>query len=116
MLPSLRRERELWKQGYVVAGIDEVGRGAWAGPLVAGAVVLPTKNISNLLGLKDSKQLLPNVRQQFCTAITHCALSWAIGVVTGEEVDRLGVTEANRLAIQRALKILSVSPTYALID
>lgn len=116
MLPSFSRERELSTQGYVVAGVDEVGRGAWAGPLVAAAVILPTKNIRTLARLKDSKQLLPNVRQQFCTAILHCALSWAIGVVTEEEIDTLGVTEANRLAMQRALKTLSVLPTYALLD
>ncbi len=116
MYPTLRLERALWKQAHIVAGVDEVGRGAWAGPLVAAAVILPQDHqFKNLQGLKESKQLAPSVRERFASAIRQCA-AWAVGVVDVLEIDMLGIGEANRLAIRRALAQLPQRPTIALVD
>ena len=116
MVPTFLRERTLWKQGHSVAGVDEVGRGAWAGPLVAGAVIFTSDAVPELAGLKDSKQLLAYHRQQFSVVIERVALTFAIGVVTVEELDAIGVGEANRLALRRALAGLHPQPTVALVD
>jgi ribonuclease HII len=102
-----------------IAGIDEVGRGPWAGPVVAAAVILDqTRNINNILGLvQDSKKLTPEKRQNICQKlIASGACFYAIGQASVEEIDRLNIREATFLAMQRAVAGLSITPKVALID
>lgn len=117
--PSLEREQALWAQGFRrVAGLDEAGRGAWAGPVVAAAVILPPRlGIADVLeGVTDSKQLTPNQRQVLRERITAVALSWGIGHASAEEIDQLGILPATRLAMKRALQHLIHPPDALLID
>ncbi len=118
-IPSLRFERTYWvrKLNYV-AGIDEVGRGAWAGPVVAGAVILPCerRNWRLLANVRDSKLLSPRQREALCEPIRSIALATGIGMATREEIDQLGIVPATRLAMQRAVAALAISPDALLID
>ena len=97
-----------------IAGVDEVGRGAWAGPLVAAAVVLPRK--FNADGVNDSKMLTPKKRQQLFVHITRQALAWAVGVVEPAVIDQRGLTWANQSAMISALKKLRPQPQAVLVD
>jgi ribonuclease HII len=118
--PSLDRELALCKQGYrVVAGVDEVGRGAWAGPVVACAAVLPVESptlAEELAGIRDSKRLSPARRSRFHERISTVAQSLGLGVVNSSLLDELGVVAATKLAMRRALDGLSPSPDYLLVD
>jgi len=118
--PNLRLEAGLWRRGCVhVAGLDEVGRGAWAGPLVAAAVVLPAgrDNLARMLrGVRDSKVMTPASRDRWAEAILAVAQAWAVGSAAPGEVDELGPLGATRLAMQRALGALAVRPDHLLID
>jgi ribonuclease HII len=101
--PGLAHERRLWHDGHeIVAGMDEVGRGAWAGPVSVGVAVM-TKGIRRIpKGLRDSKQLAEPVRESlFAPVGTWCA-AWAVGHASPEECDGLGMTKALRLAARRA--------------
>lgn len=103
--PSRRHEAELWAAGcQYVAGVDEVGRGAWAGPLVAAAVVLPTD--CKLRGARDSKLLTSLKRQQLAAKIKRQAAGIGVGWATVSEIDASGLTEALRLAGGRALAVI----------
>ncbi len=121
-MPTLEFERTFWEQGYrYVAGCDEVGRGCWAGPVVAGAVVLPAWDVPlctllRAAGLRDSKRLSPQKRAALVPLIREVALAWAVGEASPEEVDRLGIVPATRLAIRRALERLPVPPQALLLD
>jgi ribonuclease HII len=97
-----------------IAGCDEVGRGCLAGPLVAAAVILPTKFSYSLL--KDSKQLTPKQRLLLADFIRQEALDWAIGFVAVEELDRINVLNASHLAMHRAINQLNLKPRLLLID
>lgn len=109
-------ENTLWKQNKKhIVGIDEVGRGAWAGPLVAGAVVFP-KNFQTKERFFDSKLLTEKQRQQTSKIIYSEAVSFGIGQVTVEEITSLGLTSATQLAYQRALNQLNLTPDHYLID
>jgi ribonuclease HII len=119
----LSHERSLWEGGFgVVAGVDEVGRGALAGPLVAAAVVLPPdikiqRRMRPLYDqIRDSKTLTPLARSRIAPAIAEIALGLAIGVVEADELDDLGVAAANRLAMERAVVGLPISVSALLID
>ncbi|HTT86640.1 MAG TPA: ribonuclease HII, partial [Acidimicrobiales bacterium] len=102
--PSLTREKRLWADGHrLVAGVDEVGRGAWAGPLTVGLVVLASPPPRTPRGLRDSKQLLEDTRERLFTPLTRWCTSWAVGHAEPEECDRLGMTACLRLATRRAL-------------
>jgi ribonuclease HII len=118
--PSLDRELALRAQGYrVIAGLDEVGRGAWAGPLVASAVIFPIDSASlpeQLSGIRDSKHLTPLRRVGFAERIRELALGVGLGMVSPARVDEMGVAAATRLAMKRALDGLPVTPEYLLID
>ncbi len=98
----------------MIAGVDEVGRGAWAGPLVAAAVILPPK--FKLIGLRDSKQLSPVQREKFFLKITGGALAWAVGIVSEKIIDKRGLTYANLLAMEQAVLRLNLTPDYLLLD
>ncbi|PJE75923.1 ribonuclease HII [Candidatus Uhrbacteria bacterium CG10_big_fil_rev_8_21_14_0_10_48_11] len=102
-------------QGYqIIAGIDEVGRGALAGPLVAAALVL--RPHVKLGGLKDSKALRSQQREHYASRIIAGAVAYAFGVVSAREIDRLGIAKANNVAFIRALDGLRVRPDYVLAD
>ena len=117
--PHLKHEHALHVAGYQhVAGLDEAGRGAWAGPVVAAAVILPTDPITKqqLAGVNDSKQLSAKVRQALRARIEAVALAWAIGQASNEEIDQFGILPVTRLAMTRAISALTLSPDALLID
>ncbi|MBF0125207.1 MAG: ribonuclease HII [Magnetococcales bacterium] len=111
-------EQTYWQQGIVyVCGVDEVGRGPLAGPVIAAAVILDHRDpLHNLAGLNDSKQIAPQQRQQLATAIYNQALAVATGQASVEEIDRLNIRVAALLAMQRAVMALSIAAQQALVD
>src|SRR5437868_1125566 len=118
--PSLDLERSFWRQGLsAVAGVDEVGRGSWAGPLVAAAVILPRNSVKGartLRGVRDSKLLAPATREQLFCTILDCSVTVAIGSVEHVEIDRIGIAQANRRAMLSAVEQLAVPPEALIID
>ena len=113
--PTDEFELEARRRGYRrIAGLDEAGRGPLAGPVVASAVVLPSR--CRLIGCDDSKLLTEPEREQLYVAITRRAVGIGIGSATEEEIDRLNILEATRLAMQRALAGLKPEPDCLLID
>lgn len=118
--PRLALERRWWRQGYQrVAGLDEVGRGAWAGPVVAAAVILPPgqpRLSAALRGVTDSKQLTARQRERLAEVIGQVALAIGVGGAGAGEVDRDGLIAATRAAMQRAIGMLALAPEALLID
>lgn len=115
MYPTKREENILYKQGYkYIAGIDEAGRGAWAGPMVAAAVILPKG--FKLKGLNDSKKLSAKQRDEFFDVITNKALAYYTCIISSKEIDKDGVGKANLLAIKKSAEGLKIKPDYILID
>lgn len=117
--PDLSYEHELWSAYKHIAGMDEAGRGALAGPVCVGAVILPDDKpllTQTLSGVRDSKQLTSRKREQLTPLIKEAALSWGIGFASAEEIDALGIVSANRLAAGRAIEMLSCFPQYLLTD
>lgn len=113
--PGLAVERELWAEGHdIVVGIDEVGRGAWAGPLTIGAVVVPKERRVNKV--RDSKQLTEREREALFDRIADWCDAWSIGHASPQECDELGMSDAQRLAARRAIEGLGVQPDQILID
>jgi ribonuclease HII len=112
----LRFEIELWAQGYtLVAGVDEAGMAPLAGPVVAGAVILPRNY--KLPGLNDSKKILAEARRdELATQIKQHALCWSVGFAEVDEIDRLNIYHAGLLAMQRAFQGLSLLPDFVLVD
>lgn len=97
-----------------VAGVDEAGRGPWAGPVMVAAVILdPARPIE---GLKDSKKLTASRREVLATIIQAQSLAWAVAFATVEEIDSLNILRASLLAMERAVKQLSVLPELVLVD
>jgi ribonuclease HII len=113
-VPGLRHERRWWDEGAVVAGVDEVGRGAWAGPVTYAAVVLPRDR--RMYKLRDSKVLDPDTRHTLAERIRGFALAWGIGSATNEEIDRLGMSAAMQRAARRAVDALPLRPDVCLLD
>lgn len=118
--PGLDHEQRLWAGGYrCVAGLDEAGRGAWAGPVVAAAVILPPHDPAlarHLLGVRDSKQLTPARRGALLETIQRHALAWGVGAVPPGGIDEMGIVAATRKAMYLALQALSSRADYLLID
>jgi len=118
--PSLVYERRYWALGYrLVAGLDEAGRGALAGPVVAAAVILSPDGRQEALlaaGVRDSKQLTPKQREQLFELIRQQAEAWAVGLVAASEIDRLGIVPATQQAMGLALQQLPLPPEALLID
>ena len=113
--PGLVAERELWDAGHrVVAGLDEVGRGAWAGPLTVG-VVVPDR-IRRITGVRDSKMLTEPEREALFGRITAWAEAWSVGHASNDECDDLGMSDAQRLAARRALEGLGITVDRVLLD
>ncbi|AUH69297.1 MULTISPECIES: ribonuclease HII [Gordonia] len=110
-------EFTLARQGLgPVAGVDEAGRGACAGPLVVAACVLSTSQLKSLAALDDSKKLSEPVREKLYSAVVRHAVSWKVVAIPAAEVDRLGVHVANIEGMRRAVAGLSVRPGYVLSD
>ncbi|HET8562880.1 MAG TPA: ribonuclease HII [Candidatus Binatia bacterium] len=118
--PDTRFESEFWKSGLLhVAGLDEAGRGALAGPVAVGAVILPddpSRLARTLAGVRDSKQMTPLERESLAPRIWETALAWGVAFASAEEIDSLGIVPATRLAALRALQELPVCPQYLLTD
>ena len=113
--PNRRLEQELWDDGFdVVVGIDEVGRGAWAGPLMVGAAVLPRQRRVN--GVRDSKMLTEARREELFDRVAGWCSAWAVGAASQQECDELGMAEAQRVAARRAVDGLGVLPDAAVLD
>lgn len=114
-VPSLALERQLWSDGRdVVVGIDEVGRGAWAGPLSVGAAVLPPDR--RVYKVRDSKMLTETERELLFDRVASWCRAWAVGHASQEECDRLGMSAAQKLAARRAIDGLGLVPDEVLID
>ena len=134
--PNLREEMALYAAGYRhIAGLDEAGRGSWAGPVVAGAVILPIvrpdlsqepvlseacpepcRRIEGLEGVRDSKQLTPRQRERQYGIIKSAALAMGVGIVPPEEIDEIGIVPATRQAMGLAIAQLAPPPDFLLVD
>lgn len=118
--PALGFEFRFRDEGYAfVAGLDEAGRGAWAGPVAAGAVILPLDRPDLLIaleGVRDSKLCTPHQRTRLDQAVRDVAAGVGVGMATVEEIDAVGIAPATRLAMRRALDALPVIPQALLID
>lgn len=112
----LRFEIELWAEGYsLVAGVDEAGMAPLAGPVVAGAVILPQNY--KLRGLNDSKKILDaEMRETLAAQIKQDAVCWSVGFAEVEEIDRINIYHAGLLAMQRAVQGLTCLPDFVLVD
>ncbi|MBR4142281.1 MAG: ribonuclease HII, partial [Firmicutes bacterium] len=111
----LTHERRLWDSGRsYIAGVDEVGRGPLAGPVVAAAVILPRD--FDVLGIDDSKKLSPKKREELFEVIKEKALAWAVGWVGPERIDEINILEATKEAMKQAVQGLSLPPDHVLID
>ncbi|NDJ63290.1 MAG: ribonuclease HII [Chloroflexi bacterium] len=122
---SLNHEHALWALGFRrIVGLDEAGRGAWAGPVAAGAVCLPPRRDDLpeiLMGVRDSKQMTARARTRLIDHIKEAALAWGVGSATRAEIDDLGIVPATCLAMERALDHLctqfpQIVPDYLLVD
>ena len=117
--PNLEFEEGLWNSGIIrIVGIDEAGRGALAGPVVAAAVILPTeKSIKlELQGVRDSKQMNASQRESWAQTIQELVLAFGVGLASSSEIDTLGIVPATRLAAQRAVESILLTPDYLLLD
>ena len=113
--PTTAVERGLWRVGRdVVVGVDEVGRGAWAGPLTVGAAVIPQDR--RVYKVRDSKMLSEVEREAIFDRVARWCRSWAVGHATPSECDVLGMADAQRLATRRALDGLGLEPDIVLVD
>ena len=111
----LRYEKELYKADYqAIAGIDEVGRGPLAGPVVAAAVILPPE--CKIKGLNDSKKIPKKKHQEIYQTVMNKALAVGVGLIDNEIIDQVNIYEATKLAMKEALSKLSFKPDYLLID
>lgn len=115
--PTLEFERNLWNGGFTrIAGIDEAGRGAWAGPVAAAAVILPADpSLTRTLNrVRDSKLMTPLARETWAPRIKESAVGWGVGFASEEEIDTLGIVPATKLAATRALE--NLLPDYLITD
>lgn len=115
--PSLRLERRLLRGGAnYVAGVDEVGRGAIAGPVTLGVVVVQARTPTAPRGVRDSKELSPAARRRLAPLVGRWAVEWSIGESGAEEIDDLGIIGAMQRALVRALNQLRVQPDVVILD
>jgi ribonuclease HII len=113
--PGLANERELWAAGHdVVVGVDEVGRGSWAGPLSVGAAVVPQDR--RVYKIRDSKMLTEREREALFDRVATWCVAWSVGHASQIECDELGMSAAQKLAARRAIAGLGVEPDQVLID
>ena len=116
--PTYDEEAALLEEGYaVIAGVDEAGRGSLAGPVVAAAAVLPMNPTGKwLTGIRDSKQLTPRRRLAALETMGDASVTLATGSASADEIDTVGIIEATRAAMTRAVEALPVLPQFLLID
>ena len=113
--PNWAYEREHWRRGHFrVAGVDEAGRGAWAGPLTVAAVILP--GTAQEYPFRDSKQLSPAAREEYAAEVRRVAVAWAVEHAWPEEIDRLNVLGATHAAALRAIARLDPPPQALVTD
>ena len=116
-LPNADKENRLRLEGYkLIVGIDEAGRGSLAGPVVAGAVILPAVRLPWLQQVRDSKEISPKKREYLFTVISKEVLSVGVGVVSPGIIDSINILQATYLAMKRAIRNLSVLPDFLLVD
>ncbi len=109
-------ELQLWEQGFkLICGIDEVGRGCFAGPVVAGAVIFP-QGISLPEGIADSKLLKPKTREELAEEIKKVALAWSVGEIDVPSINKFGIGKATQMAFLQAVNNLSKIPDFLVID
>lgn len=114
--PDLSFEKSLWQKGFnYIAGIDEVGRGSWAGPVVAAGVILP-KNFTIPQIFGDSKQLKPLLRQKLSKFIEETAVAYFISEVSVGKINKIGVGKASQIAFRKVAKFLTPKPQFILMD
>lgn len=119
LAPTFEEETTLWLSGYGrVAGVDEAGRGALAGPVVAAAVIAPANALLQGVwaAVRDSKLLRPAERLALVQPIQEAALGWGVGISPAAVIDEVGIATATRMAMLQALRALQVQPDYLLID
>jgi ribonuclease HII len=117
--PDLRFEEALWKTGLIrLGGVDEAGRGSWAGPVSAGIVILPPDPsiLNTLNGVRDSKLMTAMQRENWAARIQETCLAWGVGFASAEEIDASGILPATHLAVMRALTSLSITPEHLITD
>jgi ribonuclease HII len=117
LFPNLELEQLLWNDGFTrIAGIDEAGRGAWAGPVAAAAIILPADPslTRTLYRVRDSKLMTPLARETWAPLIKEAALGWEVGFASVEEIDTMGIVPATKLAATRALE--NIFPDYLITD
>lgn len=125
--PALNWEQRAWREGkLLVAGVDEAGRGAWAGPLVAASVIIPrdpqrrgriTRAINRAeTTVRDSKQLSAEQRQRVMGVLLELEIPFAVATIEVDELDKIGLGRANKLAMCRAVGALSPEPEHVLVD
>ena len=117
-VPSSREETALREDGYsLIAGLDEVGRGPLAGPVVAGVAILPPGLTGRWVRMvRDSKLLTPEEREQVLPHLRRAALGLEVGVSSSQEIDCWGIVAATRMAMERAIDALSLRPQFLLLD
>ena len=119
LAPNFEFEIALWDQGCsLVAGIDEAGRGALAGPVAAGALIFPSNPglLPTLKGVRDSKQMTARQRLFWGQRLLEVCLAWGVGFASAVEIDTLGIVPATRLAMWRAVQALGQQPEHLLVD
>ncbi len=121
--PSFQYEQQYWQEGiHLLAGVDEVGMGALAGPVCAAAVIFRREtvpnftNLPNVPNIRDSKTLTANQRTEGAAWVKEHAIAWAVGAASVEEINRLNIRQASHLAMRRAVEALSQKPDLLLID
>jgi ribonuclease HII len=117
--PDLTFEKKFWQSGLAnIGGMDEAGRGALAGPVTVGLVILTkAPHLSRTLsGVRDSKQMTPRQRDRWAVTIREVARAWSLGWASSDEIDSIGIAAATRLAAERAIESLSLVPDHLLTD
>jgi len=114
-LPDFFYERKFHRENIIVAGIDEAGRGAIAGPVVAAAVILPQKGIQDI-GINDSKKLTPGKREQFYNIFKELKISVGIGIIDNIRIDKINILQSTFEAMRIAVEGLKQKPGHLLID
>ena len=116
MAPTREVEQRLRAEGHdVVVGVDEVGKGAWAGPLAVGIAMVPLDDLDGV-PIRDSKTITEKARERMFDAVRDWCTAWSVGMASHDECDALGMADAQRLATRRALETLGVRPTAAVVD
>lgn len=113
---TLEIEKSLWESGYdYIAGLDEVGRGSFAGPVVVGAVIFP-KDCQIPEGIADSKLLGPRTREKLAKQIKISALAWSVAEINVSTINKVGIGKATQMAFRKSIKSLDKAPDFILID